>query len=275
MFTSICRVAIVAARPLAGLEQNPPEIDIYFAGADEFEIDPQQEWVMVESRNGFYEGSRHTLRGLQMLSRETFPLSEHIVDIQRDVHPPQYLEQQPLENLSSLFPSAGDEVLNVNILKKWPAELSSDLDMSQMDALKRTLTKRLAVIQGPPGTGKTHVSVIALRLLLENSGPDDPPIIISAHTNHALDQLLRHVAKFEPEFIRLGAWTKDTVVIKPRTLFEIKSAVKYNHPRGGLRKPALARLVRTSLAHHFFVPAHWEPQNILSGLPCSHLGGKY
>ena len=71
MFASICRIAIVAARPLAGLEQNPPEIDIFFGSTDELEIDPQQEWVMVESRNGFYEGSRHTLCGLQMLSRET------------------------------------------------------------------------------------------------------------------------------------------------------------------------------------------------------------
>lgn len=111
-----------------------------------------------------------------------------------------------------------------------------------MDALIRILTKRLAIVQGPPGTGKTHVSVVALRLLLENLGPEDPPIIIAAHTNHALDQLLRHVAKVEPDFVRLGAWTKDTVVIKPRTLFEIKDALKHSTPRGGLRNPALARL---------------------------------
>ena len=111
-----------------------------------------------------------------------------------------------------------------------------------MDALRRILTKRLAIVQGPPGTGKTHVSVIALRLLLENLAAEDPPIIISAHTNHALDQLLRHVAKFEPDFIRLGAWTKDIEVIKPRTLFEIKDAVRHSNPLGGLRNPALARL---------------------------------
>lgn len=130
----------------------------------------------------------------------------------------------------------------MNILEEWPVELSSDLDGSQMDALRRILTKRLAIVQGPPGTGKTHVSVIALRLLLENLGAEDPPIIISAHTNHALDQLLRHVAKFEPEFVRLGAWTKDTEVIKPRTLFGIKDAVRRSNPIGGLRNPALARL---------------------------------
>lgn len=151
-------------------------------------------------------------------------------------------------NLSSLFPAAGDEVLNVNILEEWPAGLSSALDTSQMDALRRILTKRLAIVQGPPGTGKTHVSVIALRLLLENLAVGDPPIIISAHTNHALDQLLRHVAKFEPDFIRLGAWTKDIEVVKPRTLFEIKDAVRYSNPTGGMRNPALARLKQLTKA---------------------------
>lgn len=70
MFQSVCHVAVIAARPIAGLEQNPPEIDVFFGAADEVEIDPQQEWVMVESRNGFYEGHRHTLQGLQKLAKE-------------------------------------------------------------------------------------------------------------------------------------------------------------------------------------------------------------
>lgn len=33
--------------------------------------------------------------------------------------------------------------------------------------------------------------------------------------------------------------------------------------------------VRTSLAHHFFVPADRDLRNIVSGLPCSPLRGKY
>ena len=37
----------MAARPLAGLQQNPPEIDIFFGAADEIEVDPQIEWIMV------------------------------------------------------------------------------------------------------------------------------------------------------------------------------------------------------------------------------------
>ena len=63
MFKTICHVAVIAARPLERLQQNPPEVDLFFGSPDEIEIDPQQEWVMVESRNGFYEGHRHTLQG--------------------------------------------------------------------------------------------------------------------------------------------------------------------------------------------------------------------
>lgn len=72
MFKSICRVAVIAARPLAGLEQNPPEIDLFFAAPEELEIDPQQEWLMVEARTGFYEAYRHTLQSLQMLAKEEY-----------------------------------------------------------------------------------------------------------------------------------------------------------------------------------------------------------
>ena len=143
-----------------------------------------------------------------------------------------------------MFPTGGKEALNVDILQEWPLELPSGLDASQIEALKRMLSKRLAIIQGPPGTGKTHVSVIALRLLLANMSPEDPPIIVSSHTNHAIDQLLRLMSQYEPEFIRLGGWTKDYEIIKPRTLYEVKEAIKHSNPKGGLRTPALMDLKR-------------------------------
>ena len=244
-FKSICRVAVIAARPKAGLEQNPPEIDIFFGAPDEVEFDPQEEWIMVESRNGFYEAYRHTLRGLQMLSKEDFPFSETIVDLQRDIAPPEYIRMQPKKDLSRLFEVNGESKLdlrNLDVLGDWPAQASPHLDMSQMEALRRIITKRLAIVQGPPGTGKTYVSVLAIRLMLDNMGERDPPIILAAHTNHALDQLLRHVAVFEPDFIRLGGFTKDEETIKPRTLYEVKQAVRHNDPIGSLRGPALAKL---------------------------------
>ena len=70
MFKTICKVAVVAARPLSGVQSNPPEIDIYFARSDEMEIDPQREWFMVESSTGYFEAYRHTLKSLQKMASE-------------------------------------------------------------------------------------------------------------------------------------------------------------------------------------------------------------
>ena len=67
-------MAVIAARPLAGVEQNPPEIDIFFATPEDIQIDPQQEWLMVESRNGVFEAHRHTLKSLQKMSKERYVL---------------------------------------------------------------------------------------------------------------------------------------------------------------------------------------------------------
>ena len=46
-FKTICCTAIIAARPLAGLQLQ--EIDIYFGTPSEIEIDPQIEWIMVSA----------------------------------------------------------------------------------------------------------------------------------------------------------------------------------------------------------------------------------
>lgn len=71
MFKTTAIVATVAARPLSALQQNPPEIDLFIARPSELELDPAQEFVMVEDRNGLYEANRHTLSALQKLMRET------------------------------------------------------------------------------------------------------------------------------------------------------------------------------------------------------------
>ena len=124
--------------------------------------------------------------------------------------------------------------VNVNMLNDWPEQLESDLDPSQMAALRHILTKRMAIVQGPPGTGKTHVSVVALKLLLNSIEPGDPPIIVTAQTNHALDQLLRHVSSFEPDFVRLGSRSGDYEIIKPRTMWAIRQQAPLPPLVGGL-----------------------------------------
>ena len=243
MFKTICKVGIVAARPLSAVQQEPPEVDIFFARSEDLEIDPHREWVMVESRIGYFESARWTLQALQKIHHEKFPLVEHLVNVRNDVQPPDYILSSPKKDISNVFDSTNqtqdtNHFSNIDILNKWPSHARSSLDTSQLSALHRILSKRIAIIQGPPGTGKTHVSVTALKTLQANMKSTEPPIIVSAHTNHALDQILRHIAVFEPDFIRLGGMTLDEVIVKPRTLFEVRKATRLEgfRPPIGLQK---------------------------------------
>jgi helicase required for RNAi-mediated heterochromatin assembly 1 len=160
MFKTKTIIAVVAARPLDGLQQNLPEIDLFFARPEDIEIDPQMEFVMVEERSSFFEASRHTMLTLQKAMKEDFPLQEHLVDAQKEVGPPRYLEQQPCLNLSAVFTSASEDTAfeNVDVLNSWPIDdHETTLDRSQENALRRIVTKRLAIVQGPPGESVHYI----------------------------------------------------------------------------------------------------------------------
>ena len=118
-------------------------------------------------------------------------------------------------------------------MESWPEISSDDFDVSQWSALHHVLTKRLAIIQGPPGTGKTHVSVAALKILLATMQDADPPVVVAAQTNHALDQLLNRISEFEENYIRLGRRSTD-LDIKKRTLFEVRQKVRMADIPAGL-----------------------------------------
>ena len=102
-----------------------------------------------------------------------------------------------------------------------------------MSACQRMVTKKVSIVQGPPGTGKTFTSVSALRVLIENLGAESPPIIISAQTNHALDQLMNHILSFEPNVLRLGGRSdKENVEIQKRTLYTLRMTAAKDIPTG-------------------------------------------
>lgn len=72
MFRTICKVAVVAARPIKeGVELNPPRVDLFWGDWNEAEIDPNQNWVMVEARSGYWESFRHMGVALQKLRSES------------------------------------------------------------------------------------------------------------------------------------------------------------------------------------------------------------
>ncbi|PWY90834.1 ATP binding protein [Aspergillus heteromorphus CBS 117.55] len=222
VFKSKCVIAIVAARPLETVTQYPSEIDIFFTRPEDVDFDPQKEWIMVEAKDGYYESARHTMTALQKMSQEQFPLSEHICLLNPNVQAPDYVKEHPIVDIQSAIDGTSQEG-KVNILEDWPHLPTADLDHTQWDALREMLTKQLSVIQGPPGTGKTYVSVLALKILLSNMKPGDPPIIIASQTNHALDQILRLVSTFERSYIRLGSRSSDPE-IKRRTLYSVRQS---------------------------------------------------
>lgn len=170
---------------------------------------------------------------------------------------------------------------NVDVLQNFPSIPNSGMDDSQMNACKRMLTSRVAIVQGPPGTGKTFTSVSAIKTLVKNLvASEEPPVIVAAQTNHALDQILKHVMKFEKDVARLGGRTaKENTEIKLQTLYELRMAnPKFPGSGGGLSsctscrnskidqiKQALAPLLTPDLLPHetlqkrgIITPAHAE-----------------
>ncbi|KAF4633146.1 hypothetical protein G7Y89_g4966 [Cudoniella acicularis] len=235
-FQTQCKIAIIAARPiLGGLDQNPPQVDLFWGDIKDVAFDPAEEYVMIEARSSYFEASRHMLDAMQKLMTEKFSLANHLVDLDSHIKAPEYVEDHPIMDLSSLVPeepatkptkdgtTLKESLFNVDLLRDFPNIPESGMDASQIAALKSMLTKKIAIVQGPPGTGKTFVSVAALKVMLANMQPNDPPIVVSAQTNHALDQLLNHVLAFEPNILRLGGRSsKENKEILKRTLYELR-----------------------------------------------------
>ncbi|OJJ48392.1 hypothetical protein ASPZODRAFT_165273 [Penicilliopsis zonata CBS 506.65] len=264
-FQKTCLVAVVAARPLEGIKQQPPEIDIFFSRPQDIHFDPQQEWIMVEARTGYFEASRYTMAALQKMTVESFPLSEHICELNSEIGAPEYVKESPVITIPSVL-GGMEDAAKVDLLEN-PQIPADQLDPSQLRALEQMLTKKLAIVQGPPGTGKTHVSVEALKIILANMKRDDPPVIISAQTNHALDQLLTHVSRFEKNYVRLGGRSTD-VEIKKRTLYNVRQKQSVPIIKGGLLGPCRKKLKTIALGIAELLQI-FNPENSRSILPSS------
>lgn len=182
------------------------------------------------------------------------PLSEYLVKVEGSVDVADFLKAQPLMNLETLQQRQDtnhvggnfQDLTNTNVLENIPLLDGSPLDKCQMKAVMRILTKKVAIVQGPPGTGKTFVSVAAILVMLRNWKIGEPPIVVSAQTNHALDQLLHRIAVFDSNILRLGGRAKeDDEVIQSFTLYRRRQeARKYLSGQDSSRQNVTDKLKR-------------------------------
>ncbi|RWS29754.1 NFX1-type zinc finger-containing protein 1-like protein [Leptotrombidium deliense] len=216
---------------------------------DLFALADSKKYVAVESVT-YYEAYRHSLQCLKDFNqRKTeFPFKDYIVDVSMSVSSPLYLQEPAIYNLTStaeclrkdqregyadsaLRKIRSSQLDQIDITKhatEIPWDLM-DLDESQFHAFHAALTRKFVVIQGPPGTGKTYTALRIVQALLDNRkhwcGTDDPdfscPILILSYKNHALDQFLEGIARFQfdRQIIRVGGNTKSEV-IKRMSLYE-------------------------------------------------------
>jgi len=76
-----------------------------------------------------------------------------------------------------------------------------ELNESQLTALQSAMGRDLTVIWGPPGTGKTYIIGTITEYLYKGSRS----ILLVSHTNTAVDQAIKHVAKSMKEQLQEGA----------------------------------------------------------------------
>jgi hypothetical protein len=130
----------------------------------------------------------------------------------------------------------------MNVLRPW-RPLNCSLDESQLASLKHVLTSELSIVQGPPGTGKTFLGLAAVRIILDSFKQSDiGPIICVCYTNHALDQFLKGIYKFEKEIVRVGSRSDDPDLQKRSLVALSDNLPRLSRDAARLRAQRLERL---------------------------------
>lgn len=233
-------------------------------GIDNQNIDlfnPILSYIMIESMV-FFEAYRPVLSALQNLGKnETLPFADILIGKSNRVLAPEYLISPKVSSfgtssfsdryaflkarmdanksknefsgwdLSAVFP----DFEKINGTNYWNPIKCPDLpilpshpelDESQKKALKLALTRRIAVIQGPPGTGKTFIGILISQILNANQNMrSKKPILFICQTNHALDQMLEHVYKFENSIVRIGGRSESNIM-KGLTINAVKQSIR-------------------------------------------------
>lgn len=224
--------ATVEKRDPKALQQR--KIEIRFPRGYEPDFKMEGTYVMAESSAAYFEAYRHVLLALQNIRDDALPFQRYLLRLSNEIRPPAFFDQESMLDFSLLKRGyveppppeqlpAGRRFGRVDtlparnpanswpLLQPWPT-FDSGLNASQLQAVRLALTNELALIQGPPGTGKTFVGLKIARLLLQARKRTAPPILCVCYTNHALDQFLEGIYKFEKNVVRIGGRSSSTIL---------------------------------------------------------------
>ncbi|KAK1901087.1 NFX1-type zinc finger-containing protein 1 [Dissostichus eleginoides] len=149
------------------------QVQIAFTAESRFklaEMEKDQLFLMIET-TAYFEAYRYVLEGLQEQNEDKLPFQRYIVECNKDVFPPAYLQLEDVYDLSDVALPQHKRSLKPFVSlnpQAWPQMTKLGLDDSQMKAFQLALTKELTIIQGPPGTGKTYVGLKIAQALLAN-----------------------------------------------------------------------------------------------------------
>ncbi|XP_075442165.1 NFX1-type zinc finger-containing protein 1-like isoform X2 [Ascaphus truei] len=217
-------------------------------------------FLMVETM-AYFEAYCHVLEGLKEMVDSEIPFQNYIVHCDTTMSAPVYLgknhsnyslersikKQSPTQKqISSSNPtwstvtpiqqeitSSEEDTettpkFDVLDFMTWPTKEELELDSSQFEAFQMALTSELSIVQGPPGTGKTYVGIKIVDALLNNSEiwkQGHNPILVVCYTNHALDQFLEGIYRYEKkniEIVRVGS-RSSSAILQRCTLSNIRS----------------------------------------------------
>ncbi|PWN31690.1 P-loop containing nucleoside triphosphate hydrolase protein [Meira miltonrushii] len=123
-----------------------------------------------------------------------------------------------------------------------PAPNLSHLTTSQREAVELMLGERISLIQGPPGTGKTSTIVAALKVL-KHHYEIPHPILLTSHTNVAVDNLAQGCKETGLNVVRAGPTARVREAIMDITL----EGRMEKHPSKGALDRTEAQRVNTVL----------------------------
>ena len=201
---TVDRFETIILATVLSFDQFKGQLTVQFEG----EMWPSNEltYLMVETRT-LFAAYRHVLLALQNI--EACPFEKQVLKGDCIVEKPAYTFSSITHTYDfSCLANPGqycvDEV-NIFADETWPRCDDIAVNESQLRALKLALTSNFCLIQGPPGTGKTYVGLKIVKCLLQNNVSGKRPILVVCYTNHALDQFLEGICKFQDGgIVRIG-----------------------------------------------------------------------